>query len=545
MSGWLMRGRAGRDEGRADVDADPLATVGSGVAGYRIIRRIGSGGRAEVFLATLRQAETSTHDRGPADIGHPDAPSATPVESPLVVVRIYRDEVDDRSIACELDAMHAAPESGMPALFDVATSAAGERVAVVERIGGVGVAQLIHDRRLEPGEAVTLVAPVVAGVARLAAAGFVHTRLSPGDVLLDATGRPRLLGLGALRRLPSDDPAAAYAFRRDGLAALTDYIDQVVAAVRPAGVFDGALRLARASLEARPFVPFEAELERALFAAASPAPVAGLPPVREARLPTRMLAPLRSDPAAPEPAPRVGVRSAARSGVAGSMIELAELPPTVLEQLAESADTDRIGEVRRRASRWFSARRRPLVVAALVGAAALVLLLTAVPSDEAGGVGGGAAGEPDPGSASAGVPSDDGALLEEPAAAAAGDSAEDPAPDDTGTRDALDGAAGDDPVLAARGLLEAREACFADLDPACLATYVQAGSPLEDADWNLMLAARDGGSGIRALDLDRIEVVTEMGAAVLVRVAGPADAEPASLLMVRNEAGWRLREIFD
>jgi eukaryotic-like serine/threonine-protein kinase len=36
-----------------------------------------------------------------------------------------------------------------------------------------------------------------------------------------------------------------------------------------------------------------------------------------------------------------------------------------------------------------------------------------------------------------------------------------------------------------------------------------------------------------------------MGAAVLVHAETTAEREPASLLMVRGEAGWRLRDVFD
>jgi eukaryotic-like serine/threonine-protein kinase len=48
------------------------------------------------------------------------------------------------------------------------------------------------------------------------------------------------------------------------------------------------------------------------------------------------------------------------------------------------------------------------------------------------------------------------------------------------------------------------------------------------------------------LDPMGIEVAAEMGAAVLLRVPRTvAEREPASILVVRGEAGWRLREIFD
>lgn len=533
------RGSTARRSDRADaaasarVETEPLAAAGAGVAGYRILRRIGSGSRADVFLAVAQRAEAVA---GLAD--RPDGPASE--TAPLVVVRIYRDDVDDRSIACELEAMHAVPEAGLPALLDVATTATGARVAVVERIGGATVAQLIHERSLEPGEAVTLIAPVVAGIARLAAAGFVHARLAPSDVQLDAAGRPRPLGLGALERLPPDG-AAATMLRRRGLEALTEYVEQVVGAVRPAGVFDVAVDLARVALTTRPFAPFERDLERALFGAAAPAPVAGLPPVRELRLPARVPAPRpipQIEPTAPNASNAVGPgrrrRLRARGGLAAGLLDLAEIPAPTIERLAASADTDRVASARGRAAAWLAARRKPLVVGALIGGGALVLLLTAVPSAGAG---------PDEHAVAAAA-----ADAAEPSATQPSASIDDPSaqpPPGGSEPPTAAGIASEDPIAGARSLLGLRASCFAELNPTCIATYVQSGSPLEDSDWNLMLAARDGAGEIRSYDLDRMEVVTEMGAAVLVQVAAVDDAKPASLLVVRSEAGWRLREIFD
>ena len=47
-------------------------------------------------------------------------------------------------------------------------------------------------------------------------------------------------------------------------------------------------------------------------------------------------------------------------------------------------------------------------------------------------------------------------------------------------------------------------------------------------------------------DLGAIMLVADMGSAVLLEVPyADAEREPASLLMMRSEAGWRLRELFD
>src|SRR5690606_10127208 len=107
--------------------------------------------------------------------------------------------------------------------------------------------------------------------------------------------------------------------------------------------------------------------------------------------------------------------------------------------------------------------------------------------------------------------------------------------------------AGDDPIAAARWLLERRSECFATLDLDCLDEVLQRGSAIETEDRAAMLAARDGaGAPSIVFDASEAVVTVEMGDAVLIAIsrAGP-EREPASLLVVRGEAGWRLREIFD
>ena len=87
--------------------------------------------------------------------------------------------------------------------------------------------------------------------------------------------------------------------------------------------------------------------------------------------------------------------------------------------------------------------------------------------------------------------------------------------------------------------------CFETLDLGCLDAVAQPGSPIESADRLALSEAREGAAApVTRFDPATIEVTAEMGAAVLVRAAAPG-REPASLLMVRGEAGWRLREVFD
>ncbi len=493
-----------------------------------MVRRISSGQRADVFLAVAARGAGEGGWGPPTRSGESvDAGSA-----PLVALRVYRDDVDDVSIATELAVMEEAAGAGVPALIDVATSTDGARVLVVERIAGPTVGQLLIDRAIEPGEAVTLVAPVVDAVARLADRDFAHVDLTAFDVRLDAAGRPRLLGLDGIRRMPSSG-AERTAMRRDALLAMSGYVEAVIAAVRPAGVFEDARRLMGRPLEARPFEPFERELERAMFAAAAAVPISGAVVARAPRVPTRMVPPLPSTE--PDAAPGAGehpVRSRRGAGLmtaGGGLLDVAEMPAPLLERLADSVDGARFARPRVAVSAWMRRHRRTFVVAALVGAGALVVLLTAVPPAPGGG-----GTKPD---AIVTVPSEAAEAPDRPPSPTAG------AVEQTGEPDGLSGSVA--PADAAALLIRRRAACFADLDPECLRPLVQPGSAIEASDWHSMIAARDGGPEVPELDPEYVEVVAEMGAAVLVRVAAAGQTEPASLLMVRSEAGWRLREMFD
>ncbi|GAA1509374.1 hypothetical protein GCM10009761_09190 [Agromyces terreus] len=520
-----MPGRPIQEPSASPASPEP----GTGIAGYRVVRRIASGRRADLYLAAATREGRVRGGQGAADGIAVDGTT-------LVVLRVYRDDAADVAIGIESEVMDDVPGASPPALIDVATADDGSRILVVERIAGASVAQLLTERTLEPGEAVTLIAPIAAAVARLADRGFVHTRLAPSDVRLDESGRPRLLGLGAVERLPAGG-ADRTAMRREGLAALAGYAEAVITAVRPGGVFDDARALMAAALARRPFVAFEQELERVVFASATPAAVGGVAPARVQRTPARVLPPQATVEPTGLPEGSVdrapNVRGTRLPSVAVGLLDVAEVPPPLIERVMDSVEGDRLAGIRVRLRSWALRRRRQIVVAALVGAAALVMLLTMVPPADAR-----SGGDVD---AAQSATEDAGARQEafDEGGAKASPDASAPEPVDPGVA-----VVGDDPEAAASELLMRRAACFAVLDPECLATYVQAGSPIEESDWRLLLAARDGAPGIADLDADSAAVVAEMGAAVLVDVEAEGSGAGVSLLIVQSDAGWRLREIF-
>ncbi len=99
----------------------------------------------------------------------------------------------------------------------------------------------------------------------------------------------------------------------------------------------------------------------------------------------------------------------------------------------------------------------------------------------------------------------------------------------------------DDPLEAVIHLLNLREDCFRELSVLCLEGVNQSGSAASAADRRALEAMRAGGEGDRATAAaENPRLVERLGDSVLIEI-GPETA-PASLLLMRSEAGWRIRD---
>ncbi len=91
-------------------------------------------------------------------------------------------------------------------------------------------------------------------------------------------------------------------------------------------------------------------------------------------------------------------------------------------------------------------------------------------------------------------------------------------------------------------LLVAREQCIRDLDDACFDDIDQAGSAAREDDRALIdeILAGEGAGVVPELDPKAVVLEQRLGDSALVSL-GP-DSEPASVLLVKGEAGWRIRD---
>jgi hypothetical protein len=434
--------------------------IDSTLAGYRIVRRIASGSRADVFLGA---GATGT-----------------------VVLKVFQAHVSRADVGVELDALGRLNSPHVVSLRDVSSAAGPLPIAILERVSRGSVAQLLRDRQtLELGEVVTLLAPLGATLPLLHAAGVAHTRIGAGTVHLGASGQPVILGFGhsalfeqgaSVAGLDANPGAIA---DREALALLATV---VLERVRDAGA-PAIRRLLDWLRDERHRFEFGSELEQRLFDLAEPQPIEFGRAPRDA-----------------VPARPVEVRPGAEAVEAP---EAARLPGWLDELLVKSP----IEAVRERALVLIKGVRRRYWFIAGGVVLTLILAITLVPS--------GSAATP-------------------PAAAAIATPSSRPVPTETPLP------AG--PLEALPLLLAARNTCVRDLSVLCLDEVDEASSGAYLADAAAIRQLQAGGEtkSSAIITAGAPKLVERLGDTVLIDLG--AESNPASVLMIKTEAGWRIRD---
>jgi hypothetical protein len=462
------------------------------IGGYRILRRIARGSRTIILLA---------HGGEPPD---------------TVVLKVAA--ADDAAAVREAAALDRGAGEHVVPLLDA--SADDERlVLVLPRLPGADLARLLTERaELEGGEAVTVLAPIAATIGRLHSEGVAHGALTASSVRFDAEGAPVLTGFGGAVVFEAGLPEVALdridEVRADR-AALRDLASAVL------GRVGGARRAAALRLQQELMAASDANLVehlvRGIFdvAAALPIRAADAPPAGAV---AGRLVPLGVPVDASEGASRP--HGAARWAA------------TVERWIDRSPAAEaRQWIVRRWAT--LSRGRRRLVLGAGAGALALATALVAIPGVPTPVTAAGAPGASHPASRSSSSPGSSSSGAARHGTRGGSDSG--------GGHDAP-ALRGDDPVAAAAALLTARAACRRELSVLCLDGIDQDGSAAADADRLALRAAQSGGE----LAEDPLPPAPDASPRLIERVGDSAligVANGASLLLVREDGAWRIRDL--
>ncbi|WP_207456663.1 serine/threonine-protein kinase [Herbiconiux sp. SYSU D00978] len=446
------------------------------IAGLTLTRRLAEGERSIVW-----------HARGASGSGY--------------AVKVFAPHVDADAIDRELDALARAQGPHVVPLLDVSADARGATALVLRRLRPAPLSSLVAERGpLAVGEAITVLAPLAAAVARLHASGLAHGRLDAGSVLFDAAGAPFLASFGRARALAESSnplPEARLALLPE-VVADARALRALAAALVPPGVAPAWLTGDEVPPERFAAVLAERAFELGDATAVSfDSPAATLRPADEVRS-------------------AAGPPAAVAARPARAWLAAAPLPPAVLDAVESAIASVSAGAGLLR--RFRLGRVSPRAWLLLGGAAALLMAAIALPRTEA------TASDP-------AAPPGDGATADT-----------EPAGVEPGSPPALgDAVTGDDPLAAAQLLIQARETCLRDLSVLCLEAVHQQGAPIATADAELVEAMRTG----TELSLPRPEglhLVERLGDTAIL--AGTVETgASASVVVSRGEAGWRLREV--
>jgi len=557
------------------------------LAGHRVIRLLGTGNRAVVLL------------------GHSGTGNA-------VALKVFHRHTDASSIELDIAVLTSTAVPGLVRLLDVGHADDGRVCLVMERLSGGSLARyLIEHPSLSPGEAVTILAPIVVALGALHEAGFVHGNLSQATILLDHTGRAVITGFGAVQMLRGTARDHLTLLRLDWTrlhTVLENVLDTVDATAEQHSTASLLMRHFHAVLspaglppergqEAPEFDSVLSTLEHALFDWADAKPLRGfydvgaLDPQTLAVSGDRPRAELRFYPREKVPVQSVGTAAIARGArdiKPGRNAHHAPNGMVLGHSLAGVISAEdgcahpAIGDSRKRflhfrraircLSSWCSVRcswslhkssrsgvlasaidshplhaaghilrkrlhdhQRPLLVAALSCASILVLALTFFPLSGRASVN--VRNSPRPSTSSAG-PQQIGEPLQ---STVEGENAH------TSVATAV---TGDDPVAAVTALLSRRESCLATLSIICLVEVDQSGSTMLRADSYAIRERSQGGSGEVSLDYRNhaaslAERSGDLAVVVLLSQSEDKESQPTSVLVIKGENGWRLREIFE
>ena len=172
-------------EALADAPPEP-DPVGRRVGPFRILRRLGEGGMASVFLAVREGADFEQ----------------------TVALKLLRhgalSQIEQDFFRRERKVLARLSHPNIARVSEGGVCEEGFPYLAMEYVSGIGITQWCRTRDLDIQARVGLVAKVARAVAAAHAALIVHRDIKPANVLVDDHGEPRLLDFGIAKLLEAD-----------------------------------------------------------------------------------------------------------------------------------------------------------------------------------------------------------------------------------------------------------------------------------------------------------------------------------------------------
>lgn len=479
------------------------------IGGYRLIRTLGVGARADVWL------------------GHG---GTTESGSETVAVKVYRSGTASEGIDAEIEALARASDRHLLRLEDLSTGPDGLPCLILQRLSTISLGTLISSGTLPVGEAVTVLAPLALAVGELHRVGVTHGAIRPSAMLFDAEGGPVLARFGSadlVGDFPSPPEGAslspAQRATEPGIASDLAQLTGVCRATLGPDVDELRAWLDLVdwsrSTESTDSQTWLQELADRLFRCAEAQPVHF--DGREAdRSPTLLPPRFGQDPDAvladpPEPTPTSLRREAF------SLLHLPEFfLGTVSDRLGPLLETGPLAAVKSKVRQVLAPVRKQLWIVAGIVAIAVIATVMLLPSPAPSSGSGSGVSQATPESASG--------SRHETAQPVVADVA----------------ITADDPVAAAGALLVARATCLREASILCLDGVAQPGSAAIEAGAYRIRLIQEQGIVPEEPELvgAAISLVDRLGDSALLS-AYTSVGVSASLLLVKTDQGWRIRDL--
>ena len=173
------------------VEAATAMSEGMILAGYRLIRELGRGGMAVVWLAERADGVVKRQ---------------VALKMPMYILQ---GEGDLARFARERDALASLSHPNVARLYDAGVLPSGQPFIVLERVDGVPLTVYCDERKLDVTARLRLFFQVLAAVDHAHKHLLVHRDLKPSNILVDAEGQVKLLDFGIAKLLAEGDAATA------------------------------------------------------------------------------------------------------------------------------------------------------------------------------------------------------------------------------------------------------------------------------------------------------------------------------------------------